>query len=74
MSQDYSSNKKNPNAMFPQKASKLSGEGAAGFTRVESWMTPERLRAEYLFGIPLVSPITQEKMTDDTLKIGRAHV
>lgn len=54
--------------MYPDKVSSLSGEGAAGFTRVEEWMTPERIRQEYLFGIPLVSPVTKEKLTDDTIK------
>ena len=69
MSQDYSNNKPNDTSLYPAKATKLSGEGAAGFTRVEEWITPERLKAEYLFGIPLVSPITKEKLTDDTIKI-----
>lgn len=69
MSQDYKNNKQNPTGLYPGKVSKLTGEGAAGFTRVEPWMTPERLRQEYLFGIPLVSPITKERLTDDTLKV-----
>jgi len=68
MSQDYSSNKKNPAGLYPGGVTKLSGEGVAGFSRVEEWMTPERIRQEYLFGIPLVSPITQEKLSDDTIK------
>lgn len=68
MSIDNSNNKQNPSASYPQGATKLAGEGAAGFSRVESWMTPERLKAEYLFGIPLVSPVTKDKMGDDTIK------
>jgi len=69
MSNDFTSNKKNPSGTYPQKVTKLSGEGVAGFTRVEDWMTPERIKQEYLFGIPLVSPVTKEKLSDETIKI-----
>src|SRR5271156_1508414 len=68
MSNDFTSNKKNPSGTYPQKVTKLSGEGVAGFTRVEDWMTPERIRQEYLFGIPLISPVTREKLSDETIK------
>lgn len=68
MSNDYSNNKPNPTGMYPQNVTELSGEGAAGFTRVEAWLTPERLKSEFLFGIPLTSPITQQTLDDNTLK------
>lgn len=65
---DSTNNKPNPSGLYPQKVTTLSGQGAAGFSRVESWITPERLRHEFLFGIPLVSLLTGEAMTDDTIK------
>lgn len=68
MSVDNSNNKNNPAGSYPADVTTLSGEGAAGFTRVEEWITPERLKNEWLFGIPLVSPITKQTLTDSTLK------
>ena len=69
MSVDYSnSNKPNVNNAYPQQTSIVQGEGAAGFTRVEEWIDPARLRGEFLFGIPLVSMLTREAMTDLTIK------
>lgn len=68
MSDDYSSTKPNVVKQYPEGSTSLSGEGVAGFTRVEAWLTPERLKNEFLFGIPLVSLITKEKMSDDLLK------
>lgn len=68
MSVNYSNNKKNPSGMYPNKVTKASGEGAAGFSRVEPWITPERMRNEFLFGIPLVSPLTKQELSDDTIK------
>src|SRR5271166_2515108 len=69
MSVKYDNNKPNPAASYPEGGTKLAGEGVAGFTRVESWLTPERLKAEFLFGIPLRSPITKEEMNLDALKV-----
>lgn len=69
MSQNYSDNKPNIQTLFPEGATTLSGEGVAGFQRVEAFLTPDRLRNEFLFGIPLVSPINQQEMSDDLLKV-----
>lgn len=68
MSVNQRHNKKNPTGLYQQGVTKLSGEGAAGFTRVESWITPEKLKNQYLFGIPLTSVLTKQTLTDDTLK------
>lgn len=62
---DYSSTKPQITYNYPSKAAK---DGVSGFSRVEPFMTPERLRKEFLFGIPLVSFLTGERMTDETLK------
>lgn len=68
MSQDYSNNKPNVTKQYPEGTTSLSGEGVAGFTRVEAWLTPDRLRNEFLFGIPLKSTTTKQEMSDDLLK------
>jgi hypothetical protein len=63
---DYSNNyKPSVTKQFPKFATK---DGVAGFSRVEPFLTVERLKKEFLFGIPLVSPITKEKLDDDTIK------
>jgi hypothetical protein len=41
--------------------------GAAGFARVEAYITAERLRNEFLFGIPLYSILTRQYLPDDTI-------
>lgn len=63
---DYSRSKPRVTKGFPNST---VPNGVAGFSEVESFLTPERLRAEFLFGIPLKSPLTGETMTDDTLKV-----
>lgn len=68
MSINQKRNKQNPSGLYPQKVTKLSGEGAAGFTRVESWITPEKLKQQYLFGIPLTSILTKQTLDDLTIK------
>lgn len=65
---NYSRSKKNPSGLYPQKVSKFHGDGAAGFTRVEEWITPEILKKQYLFGIPLTSPWTGQTLEDTDLK------
>lgn len=69
MSQDYTDNKPNIQTLFPEGATTLSGEGVAGFQRIETWLTPDRLRNEFLFGIPLISPMNNQEMSDDLLKV-----
>jgi hypothetical protein len=68
MSNDYSSTKPNPQAQYPEGGTKLSGEGVAGFSRVEDWLTPERLKSEFLFGISLAAPATGQVMSDSLLQ------
>jgi hypothetical protein len=41
---------------------------ASPFGRVEPLLTPDRFKAEFLWGIPLVSPITKDKITDKLLE------
>src|SRR5271165_4481356 len=68
MSNNYRTNKPNPTSNFPVNSEKLRGEGAAGFSRVEEWLTPDRIKDEFLFGIPLVSLTTGQKLSDKTIK------
>lgn len=62
---NYDSSKPNPTAQYPSLAAK---DTAAGFTRVEPWITPEVLKEDFLFGIPLVSPTTNQQISDESLK------
>lgn len=68
---DFKTRKKNPHGMYPTnrevKPEKADVMGS-GFTRVEPWITPERLKNEYLFGIRLISPTTKEELSNDTIK------
>lgn len=44
------------------------GSGEPGFIRSEPLLDVKRFKEEYLFGIPLVSALTQEKVSNNTLK------
>jgi hypothetical protein len=69
MSSDYKNNKNTPYSTYPQRATTQGTDGKpTGFTRVEPWIDPQRLRDEFLFGIPLVSPQTKQQMSDGTIK------
>lgn len=72
---DYSVTKPNPQLAYPEGASALSGDQGSGFTRVEPFLTPEILKSDYLFGIPLYSPTTRQQLSDETIKnaISRAY-
>lgn len=68
---DFSNNKPNPHGAYPLDFEALPGDQTnvgSGFTRVEGWITIDRLKQEYLFGIPLASPVTGQVLTDNTLK------
>lgn len=69
---DYSNNKPNPHGSYPLDHEVLPQDNTtnvgSGFTRVEPWITPERLKDEWLFGIPLYSPITKQTVSDNTIK------
>jgi hypothetical protein len=62
---EYSRTKPIPNRNYPSKS--VVG-GVAGFSRVEAMLTVDRLRQEFLFGIPLVSFITKETLKDETIR------
>ncbi len=69
---NFNTNKPTPHGLYPVNH-EIGGLGA-GFTRVEPWISPEKLRSQYLFGVPLTSSvvvrdqaITQE-LSDDDLK------
>lgn len=56
--------KKLPGSSFPEGAFQAS----TGVGRVEPFLTAEVLRSRFLFGIPLASPITKQKITDTDLQ------
>jgi len=56
--------KKGIGSVWPEKAI----EAAPGLDRVEPFLTATLMKDRYLFGIPLISPITQEKVTPKLLK------
>lgn len=52
----------NPNGALQQ------GTGEPGFERTAPLITPDELVEDYLFGIPLVSALTGEQMTEESIK------
>jgi len=56
--------KKNIGATWPEKAI----AAAPGLTRVEAFLTPKVFKKRFLFGIPMVSPLTKEKLELNDLK------
>lgn len=62
---DYSRTKPIQTNNYPTKS--VTG-GVAGFSRVEALLTVDRLKSEFLFGIPLISPLTRERLTDDAIR------
>lgn len=67
MSSDFRKTKNNPSGLYPQKSVNINGQNS-GFSRVEPWMTVERLKDEFLFGIPLTSSITKQTMSNNMLQ------
>lgn len=65
---DLSNKKPNISGTYPNNVQTVGGKGAAGFTRVEPYITTKRLKDRWLFGIPLKHPITHQMLSDDTLK------
>jgi hypothetical protein len=49
-------------------ATKSQGIGEPGFTRSGPILDVDSFKSEYLFGIPLTSPLTGETLSNDTLK------
>lgn len=63
MSEDLSKAKRGTGSMLPEGAY----DASSGIERVEAFITPSVLRSRFLFGFPLVSPLTKEKVTDEML-------
>jgi hypothetical protein len=66
----FSNRKPSPTAAYPQGAQALGtgNGGVAGFTRVEAFLTPERIKDEFLWGINLVNPIDKRPLSDNSIK------
>lgn len=56
--------KKGISSVYPEKVL----EGNSGLTRVEPFLTPDVLKDRFLWGIPLISPVTRQSITNNMLK------
>jgi len=56
--------KKGIGSVYPDKVF----ESSPGLKRIEAFLAPSKLKKRFLFGVPLVSPVTQDKITTDDLK------
>jgi hypothetical protein len=65
---DFSNRKPNIHSAYPADAQTLNSKGAAGFNRVEPFLTVNKLKDRWLFGIPLKHPLTKQTLSDETLK------
>jgi hypothetical protein len=72
---DYSRTKPNPEGQYPVGFPVFDNDQGSGFTRVEPYLTPDDLKDDQLFGIPLYSPITKQELSDASIKkaIQRAY-
>ncbi len=61
---DFRDNKRGIHSVYPERAI----DAAEGVDRVEPLLTPEMLKERFLFGIPLTSPVTDEKITKKSLR------
>ena len=64
MSQDLKHDKRGLGSVFPEKVY----DSAPGLVRVEPPLTAKVLKERFLWGIPLTSPLTKEKLTDAQLR------
>jgi hypothetical protein len=64
MPKDLKNAKKGTASVFPDGVY----DAANGQDRVEAFLTPEVFVSRFLWGIPLVSPITKQKLTDNDIK------
>jgi hypothetical protein len=64
MASDLTDAKRPPGSVFPE----LVYDAAGGIDRIEPVLTPKVLRKRFFFGLPLISPITKEKITDADIK------
>lgn len=63
MSVDLKDAKRLTGSVFPEAAYDADN----GLPRVEAFLTPQQLKDRFLWGFPLVSPITRQKLTDTML-------
>jgi hypothetical protein len=64
MATDFSKAKKPTGAVFPERA--IDGTGL--YAEIEPLLDGKLMARRYLFGIPLVSPLTKEKITPEDLE------
>lgn len=63
MSQDFKNAKRGTGSIFPEKVIDAGG----GVRRVEPLLSGEQLRKRFMFGLPLISPLTKERLEDKDL-------
>ena len=64
MAKDLKKSKKGTGSVFPDGVFDASN----GQNRVEAFLTPETFISRFMWGIPLVSPITREKMSHNDIQ------
>lgn len=64
MAKDLKKSKKGTGSVYPDGVYDASN----GQDRVEPFLTPEKFISRFMWGIPLVSPITKQKLSDEDLK------
>jgi hypothetical protein len=64
MPKDLKKAKKGTGSVFPDGVYDASN----GQDRVEPFLTPEKFISRFMWGIPLVSPITKQKLSDEDIK------
>lgn len=64
MAKDLKKSKKGTGSVYPDGVYDASN----GQDRVEPFLTPEKFISRFMWGIPLVSPITKQKLSDEDIK------
>ena len=64
MTQDFTDAKRGIGSVFPEKVY----DSAPGLERIEPFLTAQMLKDRFFMGIPLISPITKEKITPAHLR------
>lgn len=64
MAKDLKNSKKGTGSVFPDGVYDASN----GQDRVEPFLTPEKFISRFMWGIPLVSPITKQKLSEEDIK------
>jgi hypothetical protein len=63
MSIDLKNAKRLTGSIFPEAVY----DASSGLQRVEEFLTPQMFKTRFLFGLPLISPITKEKISNEDL-------